>query len=59
MNNQLKAITVHKYVLFFGMTYKMLHAADKKTQLEFADVYLDFIREYGIPSSHPRDKAKI
>jgi hypothetical protein len=29
-----------------------------KTELEFADVYLDFIRKYGIPSALRRDNAK-
>jgi hypothetical protein len=48
IKNKLKAITVHKY---FGMTSKMLFAASMKTESEFADVYLDFIRKYGIPSA--------
>jgi hypothetical protein len=56
MNNQLKAITVHKY--FFGMTSKMLYVASMKTESEFADIYLDFIRKYGIPSALRRDNAK-
>jgi hypothetical protein len=28
---------------------KILYVAVKKTESEFADVYLDFIRKYGIP----------
>jgi hypothetical protein len=56
MKNQLQAITVHKY--FFGMTSKMLYVAVMKTELEFADVYLDFIRKYGTPSALRKDNAK-
>ena len=29
-----------------------------KTESEFAGVYLDFIRQYGIPSALRRDNAK-
>jgi hypothetical protein len=39
----------HCAQVFFGMTSKTLCAAGMKTGLEFADVYLDFIRKYGIP----------
>jgi hypothetical protein len=39
------------------MTSKILYAAGMKTESEFADVYLDFIRKYGIPSVLRRDKA--
>jgi hypothetical protein len=46
MKNLLKAITARKYFL------------DMKTESEFADVYLDFIRKYGIPSALRRDSAK-
>ena len=35
--------------VFFGMTSKMLHVAGMKTESEFPDVYLDFIRQHGIP----------
>jgi hypothetical protein len=42
----------HCAQVFFGMTSKM------KTESEFADVYLDFIRKYGIPSALQRDNAK-
>jgi hypothetical protein len=35
----------------FGMTSKMLYVAGMKTESEFADVYLDFIRKCGIPSA--------
>jgi hypothetical protein len=41
----------HCAQVFFGMTSKMLYVAGMKTESEFSDVYLDFIREYGIPSS--------
>jgi hypothetical protein len=40
------------------MTSKMLYVAGMKTELEFADVYLDFIRKCGIPSAIRRDNAK-
>jgi hypothetical protein len=36
----------------------MLYVAGMKTESEFADVYLDFIRKYGIPSALRRDNAK-
>jgi hypothetical protein len=45
--------------VFFGMTSKMLYVADMKTESEFPDVYLDFIRQqHGIPSALRRDNAK-
>jgi hypothetical protein len=44
--------------VFFGMTSKVLYVAGMKTESEFADVYLDFIRKYGIPSALRRDNAK-
>jgi hypothetical protein len=34
------------------MTFRMLYAADMKTESEFADAYLGFIREYGISYIH-------
>jgi hypothetical protein len=37
------------------MTSKMLYVAVMKTESEFADVYLDFIRNYGILSAIRRD----
>jgi hypothetical protein len=40
------------------MTSKMLYVAGMKTESEFADVYLNFIRKYGIPSALRRDNAK-
>jgi hypothetical protein len=40
------------------MTSKMPYVAGMKTESEFADVYLDFIRKYGIPSVLRRDNAK-
>jgi hypothetical protein len=36
---------------FFAMTYKMIHAVAIKTESEFPDVNLDFIRQHGIPSA--------
>jgi hypothetical protein len=48
----------HCAQVFFGMTSKMLHVAGMKTESEFADVYLDFIRKCGIPSALRRDNAK-
>jgi hypothetical protein len=35
----------------FGMTSKMLYVVGMKTESDFADVYLDFIRKCGIPSA--------
>jgi hypothetical protein len=48
----------HCAYVFFGMTSKMLYDAGMKTESEFADVYLDFIKKYGIPSALRRDNAK-
>jgi hypothetical protein len=48
----------HCAQIFFRMTSKMLYVAAMKTESEFADVYLDFIRKYGIPSALRRDNAK-
>jgi hypothetical protein len=54
-----KSIEVyHCAQVFFGMTSKMLYVAGMKTESEFADAYLDFIRKYGIPSALRRDNAK-
>jgi hypothetical protein len=39
------------------MTSKMLYVAGMKTESEFSDVYLDFIRKCGIPSALQRDNA--
>jgi hypothetical protein len=36
----------------------MLFSTGMKTESEFADVYFDFIRKYGIPSALRRDNAK-
>ena len=44
--------------VFFGMTSKTLYVAGMKTESEFPDVYLDFIRQHGIPSALRRDNAK-
>jgi hypothetical protein len=40
------------------MTSKMLYVAGMKTESEFDDVYLDFIRKYSIPSALRRENAK-
>jgi hypothetical protein len=40
------------------MTSKMLYIAGMKTESEFADVHLDFIRKYGVKSALRRDNAK-
>jgi hypothetical protein len=48
----------HCAQVLFGMTSKILFGADMKTESEFADVYLDFIQEYGIPSALRRVNAK-
>jgi hypothetical protein len=44
--------------VFFGMTSKILSIEGMKTESEYADVYLDFIRKYGIPYAVQRDNAK-
>jgi hypothetical protein len=44
--------------VFFGVTSKSLFVAGMKTESEFSDVYLDFIRQNGIPSALRRDNAK-
>jgi hypothetical protein len=48
----------HCAQVFYGMTSKLLYVAGMKTESEFADAYLDFIRKYGISSSLQRDNAK-
>jgi hypothetical protein len=48
----------HCAQVFFGMTSKMLYVACMKTESEFADLFLDFIRKYGVPSALRRDNAK-
>jgi hypothetical protein len=55
MKNQLETITLQNC---FKTTSKMLYVAGIKTESECADVYLDFIRKYGIPSALQRDNAK-
>jgi hypothetical protein len=44
--------------VFFGMTCNTLYVAGMKTESEFPDVYLDFIRKHGIPSALRTDNAK-
>jgi hypothetical protein len=48
----------HCAQVFRGMTSKILYVAGMKTESEFADVYLDFIKKYGIPSALRIDNAK-
>jgi hypothetical protein len=48
----------HFAQVFFGMTSKMLYVASMKTESEFYDVYLDFIRICGMPSVLQSDNAK-
>jgi hypothetical protein len=48
----------HCAQVFFEMTSKMLYVVGMRTQSEFADVYLDFIRKYGILSALRRNNAK-
>jgi hypothetical protein len=45
--------------VLFGMTSRMLVVTGMKTESEFPDVNLDFIRQYGIPSALRRDNAKF
>jgi hypothetical protein len=45
--------------VFFGMTSKSLYVAGMKTESEFPDMHLDFIRQNGIPSALCRDNAKF
>jgi hypothetical protein len=45
----------HCAQVFFGMTSKMLYVAGMKTESDFADVYIDFIRKHGIPSTPQRN----
>jgi hypothetical protein len=40
------------------MTSKTLYVSGRKTESEFAEVYLDFIRKYGIPSAFQSAKEK-
>ena len=47
----------HCAQVFFGMTSKMLVVTGMKTESEFADVYLDLIRQHGIPSALRRENA--
>jgi hypothetical protein len=49
---------VHKHFLESPLISKMLYVAGMKTESEFADVYLDFIRKCYIPSALRRDHAK-
>ena len=48
----------HCAQVFLGMTSTTLYFAGMKTESEFADIYLDFIRTYGIPSALWRDNVK-
>jgi hypothetical protein len=44
--------------VFFGMTSMSLYIAGMKTESEFPDVCLDFIRQNDIPLALQRDNAK-
>jgi hypothetical protein len=44
--------------VFFGMTSNMLFVAGMKTESEFPYIYLEFIRQDGIPCELGRDNAK-
>jgi hypothetical protein len=44
--------------VFSGMTSKILLIAGMKTEFEFTDLYLDFIRQHGIPSAPQHVIAK-
>jgi hypothetical protein len=48
----------HCAQVFIGISSKMLYVAGMKTESDFSDVYLDFIRKYGITSALRRDNAK-
>jgi hypothetical protein len=41
--NEISIEGYHCAQIFFGMTSKKLHVACMKTELEFSDLYLDFI----------------
>jgi hypothetical protein len=43
--------------ILFGIMFKMLNVTTKKTESEFQDVYLDFIRQHGILSALQLDNA--
>jgi hypothetical protein len=49
--NEISIEGYHCAQVFFEMTSKMLYVVGMKTESEFTDVYLDFIRKYGIPSA--------
>jgi hypothetical protein len=40
----------HCAQFFFEMNSKILHVAGMNTESEFPDIFIDFIREHGIPS---------
>jgi hypothetical protein len=43
---------------FYGITFKTLIDAGTRTESEFTEIYLDFIRKNGIPSTPQRNYAK-
>jgi hypothetical protein len=53
-----KSIEGYCAKIFFGMASKMLYIVGMKTESESPDVYLDFIRQCGIPSALRRENAK-
>jgi hypothetical protein len=54
MKNQLLSLCT----IIFGMTSKMLYFTGNKSESEFADIHLDFIRKCSIPSALQRDNKK-
>jgi hypothetical protein len=56
VKSPLKDIILRKS--FLGMTSNSLFVTGMKTESEFPDVYVDFIRQNGIPSALRRDNAK-
>jgi hypothetical protein len=44
--------------VFFRMTSKMIHASGMKTLPVFPGLYLDFIKQQGIPTTLHRDNSK-
>ena len=44
--------------VFYGTKLHSIHVAGVKTESEFADVYMDYIRQVGIPPVLHRDNAK-
>jgi hypothetical protein len=45
--------------VFFGMTSKILHVAEMKTECEYPNEKVDFIRQHGIPSALRHNNSKL